>query len=1008
MTLSALWQVFGSHQNSNQNTCFSSLTVNIAARMPELYAEGYLQTANVLLTGSRNEKVSEYFRLMAYIMSNGLFPRERDPWNELAHIIGNIIANSGVDLRRFRGQSFTMRAFLDRLFSQEIILATEPRYSPGRGAFIPERPLGIIEMLLNSGQDPDKAVGQWAGSMSDFTTPIGRALAAGHVELVRLLLRSNVRVDNMQAGPDRYHVIQVVLNGRFPKALQLRLLELLHRYQAISPDEVLCGALQLCDRSFALELLQGDVDVTKRHREWPLDAGTCSIRPINNCLEFETPFTRCLGGDGSLTMLLLNHPSVTKHPSYLTSAETFIVTAIRGSCDIMEYLLALRPSGLTCEWNGITPFQAAVAYNNISITQLFLERSTAITTDLILIASWCGHEDILCLLLQHAVSADILVSWSDLVCLTQFGYTGSLSTCRRPIARLLVENKAMDTSQIRCLAILFESGARMEDVRISTLAKFRSTELLVAALSAGGDPNDRDESNQTAIQWCLFAEKRTTKPAVLEGQEETHRIVQVLLDFGAELFGGEVVKSIRDSDNNLTMLLLQNGGTLMDLDHQGTSCLEAVIMSIDDHIADETDEACERDFLKDLVMAQDCAIDAGPFCAAIQRQDWDLVDRLLERPHKETNCHLLEGTAIGLAARSGQLSVLDNLLSRFYHPSVLQSGKIPFVNESGELPMPYSNAHFEQARWKSSINPTRDFWRIPFAGTGSPLTLAALGEGMSGFEELLRRGCCPDTSTMAVIAAKNRSATYLSLLEHYDKQFGTSPSLPKEQLPSSFRLAIERGDSELLRSLVEAGANVNDFDVTIHYGRSALQSAVELGHSSVVHYLLERGASVNAPPVINGGATALQFAAIGGYIGYAKLLLDRGARINARGSRYHGRTALEGAAEHGRLDMLEFLLQSGAAWSGRGRHQFVSAVRFATDRRHYACVDWLKDGYGWTEEDEDIFKHCVDGPRRWDAQYSNCNMFCCDEIHGSETECIHYYDADIEERIKRGEFILWN
>ncbi|KAF9765217.1 hypothetical protein IL306_002547 [Fusarium sp. DS 682] len=208
---------------------------------------------------------------------------------------------------------------------------------------------------------------------------------------------------------------------------------------------------------------------------------------------------------------------------------------------------------------------------------------------------------------------------------------------------------------------------------------------------------------------------------------------------------------------------------------------------------------------------------------------------------------------------------------------------------------------------------------------------------------------------------------------------------------------IRCGNIEILKELVDAGSDVNDYDATIDSNRSPLQLSIEIGHPDMVHYLVEKQADINAPPSFFRGATALQFAAIQGHIGIAKLLLDYGARINARGSRWNGRTALEGAAEHGRLDMLELLLQRGAAWVDSGRQQFISAVRLAMENAHYAAVDWLKDRYGWTEEDQNFLNNIWNDWMNWDKCCKNCRHFCCDEIHGNEQDCIHYYPDDKEE-----------
>ncbi|RYP47767.1 hypothetical protein DL768_006235 [Monosporascus sp. mg162] len=128
--------------------------------------------------------------------------------------------------------------------------------------------------------------------------------------------------------------------------------------------------------------------------------------------------------------------------------------------------------------------------------------------------------------------------------------------------------------------------------------------------------------------------------------------------------------------------------------------------------------------------------------------------------------------------------------------------------------------------------------------------------------------------------------------------------------------------------------------------------AVERGNLQIIRLLLDAGAAVNAPPSQRFGATALQLAAIKGYIGIARLLISLGANINAPGAKYGGRTALEGAAEHGRLDLVQLLLEEGALVEGMGRKQFIRAVGYACKQDHQVLANLLKSWGGWSEIDE--------------------------------------------------------
>ncbi|RBA21773.1 hypothetical protein FPRO05_00122 [Fusarium proliferatum] len=995
---------------------FQELAVSIGASMPEWYLGESTHTASILLSNQANEILPEYIKFMMYALSNGTRFLDRAQWDIFSSILRENMSDLKPKLQKLQKHSITARAFLEKIFQTEIYWAThidDPVNCPKD--YLPERSLDLVKMLLESGLDPNHCVGENDGRLF---TPIGRALNIGHIDLTKLLLSFNVRIDNTQASFDRQSAIRTILRGRLSNALQLRLLNLLKEYKSVSLDEILCGALRLDDMELIEGILQENIDVTKGHfedRHWIAN----ELVDKSSIFFYESPLTTSLGGNCHWTMKLLNHHSVQKAPSKVLTGEIFIAAAIRGDCQIISQLQELSPSGLTCKWKGITCLRAAVAYNNVPVAQLLLERNDCTSPDLLLIAAHYGYEDMVRLLLQHGLSPDEMVSKDDVQWLGYFTSDPPMPKNGGSILDNILEvrSKLWNASKANCLLILIEGGARFLGGEIARLAEIGFREPLQAALARGMDPNDEDVYGRTAIQCALYPNRylrisRSRHSNTGCEVNKRYRIIKLLLEAGAKQVG-EVVNAIRERDYNLTRLLLEHGGTLKDTNERGASCLEALIMNSNnirfmgayghyfhDHypfcdsatmrddyrVQDDTSIACstcaaswfdsgpdERDFLQAVLEKQDDPIDAGPICAAIQVKDWDLLDRLILRPHKETNCHLLEGTAIGLAARAGQMEVLEKLLSRFHHPSAIQSGFIPFYIMYGQLVLTpkYSKLRtFKDHPWVYDKN---DFWRKDQAfglrGVASPLALAALGADPSGFEALLAYGCCADKTTLTVIAQKESASVYLGLLRKHSRQLYTlSPS--QSALGSILLSPIGNSNIELLKRLVDAGSDVNDHNATIDSGRSPLQLSAQLGDLGLVHYLIEKQADVNSPPSFSSGGTALQLAAIGGYMGIANLLIDHGARINARGSRKYGRTALEGAAEHGRLDMLELLLQKGAAWSNYGRQQFISAVRLALENAHYAAADWLKNRYGWANEDEDFLRK----EEEWAAECYYCKL----------------------------------
>lgn len=87
-------------------------------------------------------------------------------------------------------------------------------------------------------------------------------------------------------------------------------------------------------------------------------------------------------------------------------------------------------------------------------------------------------------------------------------------------------------------------------------------------------------------------------------------------------------------------------------------------------------------------------------------------------------------------------------------------------------------------------------------------------------------------------------------------------------------LAADHKNLEILQLLIEAGADVNRAN---EYKIAPLASAAEQGSKEVVALLLKSGAKVNARNTYGG--TALQVAVLRGYIDIVKMLIDAGADV---------------------------------------------------------------------------------------------------------------------------------
>jgi uncharacterized protein len=110
--------------------------------------------------------------------------------------------------------------------------------------------------------------------------------------------------------------------------------------------------------------------------------------------------------------------------------------------------------------------------------------------------------------------------------------------------------------------------------------------------------------------------------------------------------------------------------------------------------------------------------------------------------------------------------------------------------------------------------------------------------------------------------------------------------------------AAERGNVEMIRLLIAAGADVNARGSD--YG-TALFVAIKNGHSEIVRSLMDAGAVSEAP---------LTLAAEYGQDKVVKLMLERGCDVNHRNSR--GETALMFALKRGDRQLIKLLVDAGA------------------------------------------------------------------------------------------------
>ncbi|KAL4731192.1 hypothetical protein ACLX1H_000153 [Fusarium chlamydosporum] len=474
------------------------------------------------------------------------------------------------------------------------------------------------------------------------TTPLRRAIGAGHLELVQVLLHFHGRFHSLEAQDQGESAIASALHAPRPDAIKLRLLKILYQhYESISLEKVLCAAIQLRDKEFIHQLLYQDACFTTGRRHGSDFDHVERVASVTTNKEIEGDFAP-LSPNNLLIKTLLDD---------IVTTDVFVAAAIAGDCVTIRRLHEIQPVGGQYSRQGFTPLQAAVKQGRLSTCQQLFELYPGPSPGLLFIAASACHEDVLRWLIAHPahINAPITEQESSAVCEL---CPGSHINPSRSIVeigsgwltRIVVHYRGSDMESLsNCLAILIGAGAKPFQGDIAEFAERGLEKALLSALEVGGSPDDTNYQGFTAIQCALKTDSHRGAT-----RESRLRSVHALLQAGACLKDGDIVEAIRVKDLDLLNLLLLRGGTLKDKSEWGASCLEAAILAR--YSASNEDTVSFQQIL-DVLEAQEDDVDAGPFCAAMVIGDWDLVSRLFTRGHDKAGCHLVEGTAIGLAAR---------------------------------------------------------------------------------------------------------------------------------------------------------------------------------------------------------------------------------------------------------------------------------------------------------------------------------------------------------------------
>ena len=168
-------------------------------------------------------------------------------------------------------------------------------------------------------------------------------------------------------------------------------------------------------------------------------------------------------------------------------------------------------------------------------------------------------------------------------------------------------------------------------------------------------------------------------------------------------------------------------------------------------------------------------------------------------------------------------------------------------------------------------------------------------------------------------------------------------------------LALEDGDYNMCRSLVQLGADTNIRDT---WGRTAVIWAALYGYDNIVQLLCGAGADLNIRD--EWGHTAVMYAARMGELNIVQLLCDADAELNIVDDDGDGMTAVMFAAERGHEKIVQLVHEAGANTSSRddcGR----SALDIAARKKNYPiCLYLIHTGADYSRTKNIILELAAD------------------------------------------------
>ncbi|RDW72765.1 uncharacterized protein DSM5745_07937 [Aspergillus mulundensis] len=438
----------------------------------------------------------------------------------------------------------------------------------------------------------------------------------------------------------------------------------------------------------------------------------------------------------------------------------------------------------------------------------------------------------------------------------------------------------------------------VEDSRFKSALQVASFEdhqdVVQILIDAGSDVNEIGGLYGTSLQAAAFQGAIEAAKALLEAGADVNIS-------GVGERGNALIAAASNSHEDMVKLLIEHGA---DVNVAGGESFYYAL-----HAA--SNKGCDEIVLALIEAGADINAQGGMYgtalIAACVEGHLDTCQLLLERGADPNIVCGRYGTALAAAYKNGYYEVLDLLYSHGASHT-LKGGE--FGTPLGSAVRGSCETLVDACIRRHGADPN-----LPVGEFGSALQSCIIHRGDDAWFILLEAGADANARSgvrgTPLIAAASMGELEIAkfLLDHYDAGVNLEGN---DYYPTAVHGAIEGDSMDILKLLVERGANVNAANSRLG---SPLEFACSLGRVQMVRYLLRHGAEID-PKAKGRYGDVLQAAAISRWGVIVRFLLNRGADIHKKGGK-HG-SALMASVLSCNLFTVELLLKQGADVNARG------------------------------------------------------------------------------------------